>query len=448
MSEHFNLLIAEDDHLLAISVKQLIPPIFKVYICNDPALIPSHVFFHAAFVDMHIKNTTADGPDGIKVIADLLKKNPHIEIVAMSGEIRRNIMDAAIRAGAQRFLAKPLMFEEVSLVIEKILAYWQLRQLSFSQTTGGKSLIGKSESAEALRKKISSLKNEKSPILIEGETGTGKEVVATLINTQEGSKAPFVIVNCAAITETLFESELFGHVKGAFTGADQNKIGLTEAANGGDLFFDEIEALPLQQQAKLLRFIESGEMRRVGAKESMKVTVRVIAASNRPLQEMVSEKSFREDLYYRLSSHRIQLKPLRERKEDIEALALYFLEIEKPRRNKTIDSDALVELKNYSWPGNVRELKRICEQLVLTSPLPMITSDDVRQILYRGNLNAIVDDSLEKLISLENYLENQEKKMIQACLDKTKNIEQACEILKVSKSNLYKKIKDHGIKYE
>ena len=447
MSEHFNLLIAEDDHLLAISVKQQIPSSFKVFICNDPALIPDHIFFHAAFVDMHIKNTTADGPDGIKVIADLIKKNPHTEIVAMSGEVRRNIMDAAVRAGAQRFLAKPLMFEEVSLVIEKILAYWQLRQLSFSQITGGKPLVGKSESSESLRKKISSLKNEKSPVLIEGETGTGKEVVATLINTQEG-KVPFVIVNCAAITENLFESELFGHVKGAFTGADQNKIGLTEAANGGDLFFDEIEALPLQQQAKLLRFIESGEIRRVGAKESMKVTVRVIAASNRPLQDMVSEKSFREDLYYRLSSHRIQLKPLRERKDDIEELAYYFLEIEKPRRNKTFDLDALVELKNYSWPGNVRELKRICEQLVLTSPLPMITTDDVRQILLRSNPAAIADFPLDRLASLDNFLAEQEKKIIQACLDKTKNIDQTCELLKVSKSNLYKKIKDHGLSYE
>lgn len=447
MSEHFNLLIAEDDHLLATSVKQLIPSSFKVFICSDPALIPEHIFFHAAFVDMHLKNTTADGPDGIQVISKLIKKNPHTEIVAMSGEVRRNIMDGAIRAGAQRFLAKPLMFEEVSLVIEKILAYWQLRQLSFSQVTGGKPFIGRSESSESLRKKISSLKNEKSPVLIEGETGTGKEVVATLINTQEG-KAPFVIVNCAAITENLFESELFGHVKGAFTGADQNKIGLTEAANGGDLFFDEIEALPLQQQAKLLRFIESGEIRRVGAKESMKVTVRVIAASNRPLQDMVSEKSFREDLYYRLSSHRIQLKPLRERKDDIEELANYFLEIEKPRRNKIFDSEAFVELKNYNWPGNVRELKRICEQLVLTSPLPMITADDVRQILLRSHPNAATDVSIDRISSLESFLEDQEKKIIQACLEKTKNIEQTCELLKVSKSNLYKKIKDHGITYE
>ncbi len=447
MSEHFNLLIAEDDHLLATSVKQIIPSSFKVFIAHDPELIPDHIFFHAAFVDMHIKNTTADGPDGIQVIAKLIKKNPHTEIVAMSGEIRRNIMDAAIHAGAQRFLAKPLMFEEVTLVTEKILAYWQLRQLSFSQGVGTRQFIGKSDHVDSLRKKISSLKNEKSPILIEGETGTGKEVVATIINSQEG-KTPFVIVNCAAITETLFESELFGHVKGAFTGADQNKIGLTEAANGGDLFFDEIEALPLQQQAKLLRFIESGEMRRVGAKDSIRVSVRVIAASNRPLQEMVQEKSFREDLYYRLSSHRIQLKPLRDRKGDIEELAQHFLEIEKPRRNKTFETSALAELKSYSWPGNVRELKRICEQLVLTSPLPMITADDVRQILLRSNPASISGIPLERLTSLEGFLEDQEKMIIQACLDKTGNIDQTCEILKISKSNLYKKIKDHGITYE
>ena len=396
---------------------------------------------------MHIMHTTAQGPDGLAVIQKLISKNPHTEIVAMSGEVVRHIMDAAIHAGAQRFLAKPLMFEEVTLVIEKILAYWQLRQLSFAAVTSARKFIGSSEHTEELRKKISSLKTEKSPILIEGETGTGKEVIATLINSQEGKK-PFVIVNCAAITDSLFESELFGHVKGAFTGADQNKIGLAEAANGGDLFFDEIEALPLQQQAKLLRFIESGELRRVGAKETVKITVRVISASNRPLQDMVKEKTFREDLYYRLSSHRVQLRPLRERKNDVEELALYFLEIEKPRRNKSFDSDAILELKNYSWPGNVRELKRICEQLVLTSPRPMITVDDVRQILLRANPTSIVDFPIDRLTSLDDFLSEQEKKIIQSCLDKTKNLDKTCELLKVSKSNLYKKIKDHGINYE
>jgi DNA-binding NtrC family response regulator len=425
VSEHFNLLIAEDDQLLANSVKQMIPSSFKVFLCSDPTLIPEHIFFHAAFVDMHIVNTTAQGPDGLAVIQKLIRKNPHTEIVAMSGEVVRQIMDAAIHAGAQRFLAKPLMFEEVSLVIEKILAYWQLRQLSFAASTSARKFIGSSEHSEELRKKISSLKNEKSPILIEGETGTGKEVMATLINSQEGKK-PFVVVNCAAITDSLFESELFGHVKGAFTGADQNKIGLAEAANGGDLFFDEIEALPLQQQAKLLRFIESGELRRVGAKEPVKITVRVIAASNRPLLDMVKEKTFREDLFYRLSSHRVQLKPLRERKNDIEELALYFLEIEKPRRNKSFDLDAISELKNYSWPGNVRELKRICEQLVLTSPLPMITKNDIRQILLRANPASVVDFPMERLTSLDDFLGEQEKKIIQSCLEKTKNLDQIC----------------------
>ena len=446
MSEHFNLLIAEDDRLLAASLKLMIPNSFKVFIAQKPEDVPDHIFFHAAFVDMHLKQSPVEGPDGIHVIQKLVTRNPHTEVVAMSGEVNRPVMDAALHAGAQRFLAKPLMSEEVTLVLEKILAYWQLRELSFS-STAKRVLVGSSDSTEALRKQISSLKNEMGPVLIEGETGTGKEVVATVLNSQEG-KRPFIVVNCAAIPENLFESELFGHVKGAFTGAETSKIGLVEAANGGDLFLDEIEALPLIQQAKLLRFIESGETRKVGAKESVKVTVHTIAASNRSLKKMVSEKLFREDLYFRLSAHVIHLLPLRDRKNDITELAEFFLEQTRSRRNKSFDAESLQSLAGYSWPGNVRELKRICDQLVLVSPLPVITENDVNRLLLRSTSSITVDASFENFKSLDSFLAAQEKKMVQFCLEKTKSIDLACETLKVSKSSLYKKIKDHGISYE
>lgn len=449
MAELFNLLIAEDDQILATSLKLMVPSGFKVFITSNPNMIPDHVFFHAAMVDMHLISKVGERPDGPDVIAHILKKNPQTEIISMSGDLDRNNMEAAIRAGAQRFLAKPLLAEEVTLILEKILAYWQLRQIEFSQNRKTQ-LIGQSEGTEKLRKKIAELRGEKNAVLIEGETGTGKDVVARLLNEQEGQR-PFVTINCAALNESLFESEFFGYVKGAFTGADTNKLGLAEAAHGGDLFLDEIEALPLSQQAKLLRFLESGEIRRLGAKESTFVQTRIIAASNQPLQQLIAEKKFREDLYFRLSSQKIELKPLRERTADISPLAQFFTDKEKPRRNKDFDPDAFEVLQKYSWPGNVRELKRVCEQLVLTSPLPIIRAEDVKKFLSFTSENQpelMSEENVFQTMSLENFMNSQEKKFLELTLKKNKNIDQAAESLKISKSNLYKKIKDHGIVYE
>lgn len=439
-----NLLIVEDDQILANSLKLMAPDSYKVYVAQKPDLLPDHVFFHAALIDMHLEVQPGQKPDGTLVIQKLMKRNSQTEIVAMSGHLDRELMESAIHAGAQRFLAKPLQAEEVKSVLEKIEAFWDLRlSANFDNSKTKIKLIGQSTQSENLRKKISQLKQERNPILIEGETGTGKEVVSHLLNQQEGQK-PFVTINCSALTETLFESEFFGHVKGAFTGAETNKIGFAEAANGGDLFLDEIEALPLSQQAKLLRFLESGEIRKVGAKDSFVVHVRVIAASNVPLKKLIEEKKFREDLYFRLSAHLIQVPALKERKEDITELANYFLSLEKPKRNKSFEPAAIEQLKKYSWPGNVRELKRVCEQLVLTSPLPVIREQDVLHLLYTTNTSKNSEQlSLDQ--SLDEFMTKQEKRMIEFCLQQTKDIEKSCEILKVSKSNLYKKIKDLGI---
>ncbi|MBC7742818.1 MAG: sigma-54-dependent Fis family transcriptional regulator [Bdellovibrionaceae bacterium] len=440
-----NLLIVEDDQLLASSLKMMAPDCFKVYLVQKSNLIPDHVFFHAALVDMHIEVEPGEVADGPGVIQLLTKKNPQIEVVAMSGHLDRTLMEKSIHAGAQRFLAKPLLAEEVKSVLEKIEAYWSLRLAAYEGSKIKSKLIGTSVQAETLRKKVAQLKHEKTPILVEGETGVGKEIIANLLNQQEG-QVPFVAVNCSALTETLFESEFFGHLKGSFTGADSNKLGFAEAAHGGDLFLDEIEALPLSQQAKLLRFLESGEIRKVGAKETMHVEVRIIAASNIPLKRLVEEKKFREDLYFRLSSQRIEIPALKERKDDITELAQYFLELEKPKRNKEFEPSAFAALKKYSWPGNIRELKRVCEQLVLTSPLPVIRQQDVEQLLAI-NPSPSANEPLRLNQTLDDYLKIQEKRFIEYCLQQTKDIEKSCDILKVSKSNLYKKIKDLGITY-
>lgn len=440
-----NLLIVEDDAGLAAALKILASDYFKVFVAQKPSLIPDHVFFHAALIDLHLEVAPPENSDGLKVIQSLIKKNPQLEIIAISGNLDRLLMEKSIQAGAQRFLAKPLSEIEVKTVLEKISAYWQLRTAPFDLQKKSIQLIGTSAECEKLRRQIAALKSEKTPVLIEGETGVGKDIVAQLINKQE-TTAPFITVNCSALTENIFESEFFGHVKGAFTGADSNKIGFAEAANGGDLFLDEIEALPLSQQAKLLRFIESGEVRKVGAKDSFHVQVRIIAAGNIPLKQLVLEKKFREDLYFRLSSHIIEIAPLRERIDDIAVLANFFIESERPRRNKTFDDSAINCLTKYKWPGNVRELKRICEQLTLLSPLPVIRESDVKNIIYPQMHNTGSTAQMTLNNSLEEFLKNQEKSFIEFCLSETKDIDKSCDVLKISKSSLYKKIKDLGIK--
>jgi len=444
----FSLLIVDDDPLVHQSLKMCLPAHWKVFSAPRLEAIQYERFYHAAFVDMHLEpgSTKAAGP---QVIEKLIKHNNQLEVVAMSGDLSRTLMESCLKAGAQRFLAKPLMPEEILLILEKIEALWDLRSVDPNASRHTTRWVGSSESSAKIKKRIADLRGETNPVLIEGETGCGKEVVARLLHQQEGER-PFIAVNLASIPENLFESEMFGHVKGAFTGAEQNKVGLAEAANGGDLFLDEIEALPLSQQAKLLRFLETGEVRRVGAKESSQVKTRVIAASNKPLDKMVAAGEFREDLLYRLSSQRITLPPLRERLEDIDELARHFLEAERPRRNKTFADDGLEALKTYNWPGNVRELKRVCEQLSLTSPLPLIRREDVTAWLKPAAtpVGAPSYTAIDFNKGLNNLVEEFEAHVIRTCLKQTQDVEEAAKILQVSRSNLYKKIKDYKIEEE
>lgn len=380
-------------------------------------------------------------PVGLQVVKKLHTEQPLLEIVATSGDWSRDLMESALKMGAQRFLAKPWQVDEVHAILEKAEALWALRNTSTN--TRRTQWIGTSPKSQSLKKQLAQLRGENTPVLIEGETGTGKEVVARLLHEQEKLR-PFIAVNVSALPEALFESEMFGHVKGAFTGADQNKIGLIEAAQGGDLFLDEIEAFPLNLQAKLLRFLESGEIRKVGGKDSFKVQTRIMVASNRPMETLVREGQFREDLYFRLASARLQLSPLRERKEDIEPLAQFFLELQKPRQNKSWAEDGIEALKKYNWPGNVRELKRLCEQLSLTSPLPILRGEDVKRWLGPVSIGVSMD-TVNYSKGLEKLVENYEAQLIQNYLKMEPDVEKAAIGLQVSKSNLYKKIKDYGL---
>ena len=439
------LLLVDDDPLIHQSLRLILGDAWKIHSALRPSDIDWNTFYPVALIDMHLdKNSkTPEGPEIIKKISELF---PQTEIVAISGDLDQKLMENCLHSGAQRFLAKPLHAEEVHLVLNKIAAWHELRQISASSEA--KNWIGHSDATQRILKQIASLKGETNPVLIEGESGTGKEVVASLLNQQEGGR-PFVCVHTGAIPENIFESEFFGHIKGAFTGADQNKIGLCEAAQGGDLFLDEIEAMPLTQQVKLLRFLESGEIKRVGAKESIKIQTRVICASNRALKKMVESGEFREDLYHRINAHHIQLPPLRNRIEDIPLLAEFFLSQVRPKRNKTFAPEAIETLQAYAWSGNVRELKRICEQLSLVTPLPIIRKQDVQSLLsYGSTIEEKNSSSFDLAKGLEKLLAEHETKIIKIALKKYPDVEQAATVLGVSRSSLYKRIKDYSIDLE
>lgn len=439
------LLVVDDDDLVIQSIRMCLPEQWSLTAGNKLTEVALETHYDAAFIDMHLTGDITK-PEGLKVLRILREKDPHLEIVAISGDLNRDLMEDCLKAGASRFLAKPLTKEEIHLVLEKIEALILLRGAAQRPRKTSIQWIGRSEASESVRRQIAGLRGEHGPLLIDAESGAGKEVVAQLIHEQEGGGRPFISINVAALPENLFESELFGHVRGAFTGADQNKMGLAEAAHGGDLFLDEIEALPLSLQPKLLRFLESGEIRRVGAKDTIKVSVRVIAATNQSLSKLVREEKFREDLLYRLSGKKLAIPPLRERIDDVPDLAKFFIDNEKPRRNKSLSDDATHALKGYNWPGNVRELRRVCEQLCLVAPLPIIRAEDVRRVLPSMAQSAAGTlEPVDFSLGLEQLLARYEATVIRQALLKNSDIDETAKTLGISRSSLYKKIKDYNI---
>jgi two-component system nitrogen regulation response regulator NtrX len=306
---------------------------------------------------------------------------------------------------------------------------------------------GVSEAYKEVVSLIASCADSNSRVLITGDNGTGKEVVARKIHNQSRRRdAPFVAVNCAAIPDTLIEAELFGYQKGAFTGAIENKKGKFELADLGTIFLDEIADMSLEAQSKVLRVLEEMQFERVGGVESIKIDVRVIAATNRDVITETKEGRFREDLYYRLNVVPIHIKPLRERKKDIQILIDYYLEFfanENNKQKKTISPKALQFLiEEYHWPGNIRELKNLIERLNILARGEGITIYDVKNNLPYDREHIVIDGTM----SLKEARENFEKNLIQTTLrGNNYNISKAAQVLKIERSNLYKLVKRLGI---
>jgi DNA-binding NtrC family response regulator len=316
------------------------------------------------------------GLTGLEVLKRIKEISPDTEVVLLTGHATLETAVESLRYGAFDYLTKPCKMTELEVVLQRVGEKRQLMHKTMALETrlrsaeGSAQLVGASRLMQQVSDVISKVAPTDSTVLILGETGTGKEVVArTLHERSKRAAMPFVPVNCGALPEHLVESELFGHHKGAFTGADQNRKGLFEVANGGTLFLDEVGELPKAMQAKLLRFLESREVRRVGENTPFTVDVRVLCATNRDLREMVAADEFREDLYFRINTFEIRLPALRDRSEDVPLLAEHLLQRAAKGKDSSrrLTPEAIDVLANYSWPGNIRELANVMEYAHIVS---------------------------------------------------------------------------------
>ena len=406
---------------------------------------------HPNVVFMDIRMPELGGIEALEIIN---KRGSQIPIILMTAYGSTETTIEAMKLGAFDYLMKPLNIKEVLRVLEKAVEIKELIDNNMSspkKATGYKEdqMIGFSPIMQNVYKTIGRVANTSATVLIRGESGTGKELVARAIHYNSVRKdKPFIKINCASIPENLLESELFGHERGAFTGAVGLKSGKFEQANKGTLFLDEIGEMSAALQAKLLRVLQEKEFDRLGGTETIKVDVRIIAATNNDLEKSIEEGQFREDLFYRLNVVDIVLPPLRDRKEDIPALLDHIVKYCNAEYDKSVtgfSNEATAMLKAYDWPGNVRELKNLCERAVLMSNGPVLTLDDLPISFKKGSkrlswLSEIGGESFKEKVS-----EVEREVIIKALEDNNWNRSAAASALKMNRSSFYAKMKELGI---
>jgi two-component system, NtrC family, nitrogen regulation response regulator NtrX len=408
-------------------------------------------------VDLVILDVWLPNLGGIDVLKKLKTDYPDIEVIIISGHANIDLAVNAVKIGAFDFLEKPLSLERTITVVHNALALEGLRKENRSLKNTlfiEDRMIGESEAMQKIRNVIDQSADSDARILILGENGTGKELVARAIHLQSRRAAgPFVEVNCAAIPDTLIESELFGHEKGAFTSAVTQRKGKFELAHRGSIFLDEVADLSLSAQAKVLRVIQELAFERVGGEEKIEVDVRIIAATNKVIQKEIKAGRFREDLFFRLNVIPVFVPPLRERLEDLPLLISYFMEKYKPPKvsaPKTLSENALRILEAYAWPGNIRELKNFMERVNIMTEEPVISESAVSQ--YLGAMSTERETTRLKdyeHLNLNQAKEEFEKEFITRKLrEHRNNISKAAQALGLYPSNLHSKIKKYGITVE
>jgi len=444
--EQERILIVDDDQgLLQLLKMRLAAMGFDVTTCTsgEEAIAEAR----RQVFDLAITDLRLGGLDGLAVTEELLLIHPNIPVLILTahGSIPNAV--EAVQKGAFGYLQKPFDDKELRGNIEKALAQQRMSReiqrlkLLVKELYGLENVVARSPKMQVLFQQIAQVADTDATICLFGETGTGKEVLARVIHcNSRRARGPFIALNCAAIPDSLFESELFGHIKGAFTGASNSKRGLIQSANGGTLFLDEIGEVPLPMQVKLLRAIQEREVKEVGADYSMKVDVRIIAASNKDLGEAVRLGTFRNDLYYRIQVVPLTIPPLRERRDDIPLLVQHFLKQSNRRMNKDIRGftpGAMQKLMLYPWPGNVRELENTVEKAVVMSRQDMITPDLIP---------AIRPSAEGQLRPLTEAKEEFEKRYLKEVLQLTGgNISRAAQFAGRYRADFYKMLKKYGM---
>jgi len=446
------ILVADDDDALRESLELVLAAEgYEVLTARDGAAALALV--ETQPVDVVLCDLRMPGMDGLELLPQLARKLPGVPVLLMSAYGSSDLAVEALRRGAYDYLAKPFQPSEVLLTLrkarerEKLRRANQILQRDVQRAVGERPIVAASASMIQVLELVERAAEFKATVLLQGESGTGKEVLARAVHAQSPRRDDaFVAVNCAAIPETLLESELFGHAKGAFTGADRARRGLFSEADGGTLFLDEIGELPLALQAKLLRVLQEEEVRPVGESKPRRVDVRVIAATARVLEDEVSAGRFREDLFYRLDVVRVNVPPLRERREDIPLLVDHFLGRSLESLGKavrSVDDDALERLLAPEWPGNARELENVLERAVILARGERLTMADLPPNLVsaRGERRGAGRD-----LSLRRARRAVEARLIGEALDATGgNRTHAARLLGISHRALLYKLKEYGL---
>jgi two-component system response regulator AtoC len=407
-------------------------------------------------VDLVLTDVRMPGMDGLALLREIQRLFPELTVIVMSAYGAQEAAIEAMKAGAYDYVSKPFRRDEVVLVIRKAeererLARENRRLRSeLASEYGPSNLVGASPAMQEVLRQLRKVAPQKSTVLLQGESGTGKELVARALHDGSPRAAfPFVAVNCGAIPSELIESELFGHVRGAFTDASRTRKGLAEEADGGTLFLDEIGELPLRLQPKLLRFLEDEEVRPLGDVRARKVDVRVVAATGRDLRRAVAAGEFREDLLYRLDVVALRLPPLRERREDVEPLAAHFLARHARLRPEIgamrLSDEAREALLAHRWPGNVRELEHALERAVVLADGAVIREEDLPDTVRAPAARPAAPEP-DGTLSVKRATRALEERLIRAALERTGgNRTRAAELLELSYRALLYKIKDYGI---
>ena len=410
---------------------------------------------HAKAFDAVLTDVRMGKVNGIEAMKQILSYNPSLPVILMTAYSSVETAVDALRIGAYDYLIKPLDFDALKETLNKAIEHSRLgvenRELrrQFSEENASTEILGRSPAITSMLSMIRTVAPTEATVLITGESGTGKELVARALHAQSLRKdEPLVTVNCAALAETLLESELFGHEKGAFTGADKRREGRFKQADRGTLFLDEIGEMPIGVQAKLLRALQQGEIQRVGSDKSEHVDVRVIAATNRDLRKEVEERRFREDLYFRLNVISLEVPPLRQRKEDIPLLAAHFLSHYAERNHKNVkgfSAQCMDMLLHYDWPGNVRELLNAVERAVILCTGEYVTGPELPVNIAKLAAEAMPKSS-EVSSSLAGLpLEEVERRAIEETLRETgDNKSAAARKLGITRATLHKKLRKYG----